>query len=76
MCDGVCVSDSTLSFEVFSMSQGIDENFSIYQRLNSVFTAPVYESYTKTLNRRLKNFTSIDVRGLGTPQIASILALF
>jgi hypothetical protein len=56
--------DAALNFEVFSMSQGLDEHFNIHQRLNNVFTTPVFESYTKTLSRRLKNFTSEDASAL------------
>ena len=57
-------SDTTLNFEVFSVAQSVDEAFNIYGRLGNSFYAPVFESYSKTLNRRLKNFLPEDVRSL------------
>lgn len=44
------------------MNSSVDDSFSLYQKLNHAFSAPVSETYGKTLHRRLKNFTSNDVR--------------
>lgn len=39
-----------------------EESFSLDSRLKQHFSAPVFETYGKNLHRRLKNFTSEDVR--------------